>query len=260
MPPKIRRRRGELLTQVKVCSRQGRTLAAKTTEDVVLRLALIVCIVAADRIAAWLTGGEGWIAGVSGGGAVLAFGFAHCDTLDGPVVRLARRALETRNVKLVLPWVRAENEREIREAFLHAIGVRGLGDQARSLADRHFLETLVRVHRAGEGAPYTGLKPAGQDLGPAVPAADKALEDGSIEKVVKLLTDAVRAGVHAHFHRARERTAFDPDDVPAGRRYVEANVPYVHYVEKLWAAATGAAHEAHAAHTAAAEPQPHHLH
>ena len=213
-----------------------------------MRLALMAGIVAADRIAAWLTGGDGWLAALAGGGTLLAFGIGHCDTLDGPLVRRARRALETRNVNLVLPWVREDAEREIRDAFSHAVEVRGLGEEARSLADRHFIETLVRVHRAGEGAPYTGLKPAGQDLGPAVPAADKALDDGSVEKVVKLLTDAVRTGVHAHFHGAWERKAFDADDVAAGRRYVEAYVPYVHYVEKLWEAATRAAHEPHEPH------------
>jgi hypothetical protein len=225
-----------------------------------IRLALILALVAAERIAAWLSGGEGWLSALSGGGALLAFGIGHCDTLDGPVVRLARRALETRNVNLVLPWVREDDEREIREAFSHAVEVRGLGEEARSLADRHFLETLVRVHRAGEGAPYTGLKPAGQDLGPAVPAADQALEDGSIEQVVKLLTEAVRAGVHEHFHRAWASKRFDPNDVSAGRRYVEAYVPYVHYVERLWEAASGAAHGHHAGHAAAKQPRAEHVH
>src|SRR5262245_29993648 len=63
-----------------------------------------------------------------GGGALLLLGaFGHCDTLDGPVIGLARRALETGNVNLVLPWVRAEDEPEIRRAFEHALAVRKLG-------------------------------------------------------------------------------------------------------------------------------------
>ena len=192
-----------------------------------------------------------------GAGLLLLAAFGHCDTLDGPVIGLARKALETGNVNLVLPWVRAEDEPEIRHAFEHARAVRKLGTEARQLADQHFFETLVRIHRASEGAPYTGLKPAGLDLGPAVPAADKALEDGSIEKVVKLITDAVREGVYRHFHAAYHRRKFDANDVAAGRDYVAAYVPYVHYVEGLWDAATGArghhaveggAHAAHAGH------------
>jgi hypothetical protein len=171
--------------------------------------------------------------------------------MDGPVVTLARRALDTGNVNLVLPWVRAQDEAQIREAFAHALAVRQLGGEARALADLHFFETLVRVHRAGEGAPYTGLKPAGRDLGPAVPAADRALEDGSIDKVLKVLNDAMRSGLHEHYHRAASRKDFAPDDVKAGREYVEAYVPYIHYVEKLWDTASASAHGHYA------EPQAH---
>lgn len=185
-------------------------------------------------------------------GMLLLWGIGHCDTLDGPLVTLAEKALEEKNVNLVLPWVRAEDDPEIRHAFEHAQVVRDLGPEARSLADRHFLETLVRIHRAGEGAPFSGLKPAGLDLGPAVPAADHALKAGSADAVVKLLVDAVSAGVRARFQAAAERQHFDPNDVAAGRRYVEAYVPYVHYVERLWEVAAGAAyghpaeHETHA--------------
>ena len=162
---------------------------------------------------------------------------------------VARKSLETGNVNLVLPWVQAEDEGEIRKVFDQARSVRQLGAEARELADTHFFETLVRIHRAGEGAPFGGLQPTGRDLGPAVPAADKALENGSIERVEKLLTDAIREGVHKHFDAALSRRKFDPDDVVAGREYVEAYVPYVHYVGRLWQAAQGAGH-AHDQHHA----------
>lgn len=210
--------------------------------------AVVGGLIAADRAAAWLTGGEGWLAGLGGGAALFAFGIGHCDGMDGPVVTLARRALETGNVNLALPWVREQDEAEIREAFAHALAVRRLGGEAKTLAERHFFETLVRVHRAGEGAPYTGLKPAGRDLGPAIPAADRALEDGSIDKVLKILNDAVRKGLHEHFHRAMEHRGFAPNDIRAGRQYVEAYVPYIHYVERLWQDASGAPHGHHAEH------------
>ena len=176
---------------------------------------------------------------------------AHCDTLDGPVVSLARQALDSGNVNLVLPWVPQESESEIREAFRHARSVRTLAGEAKDLADTYFFETLVRVHRASEGAPYTGLKPAGTDVGPAVPAADKALQTGSADAVETLLTDAIHAGLRAHFQEAASRKDFRPDDVAAGRRYVQAYVPYVHYVEGLWEAATKPARGHYP------EPEPH---
>lgn len=183
--------------------------------------------------------------GIGDTGLLLVWAVGHCDGLDGPVVQLARKALETGNINHVLPWVQESDETEIRRAFDHTVAVRKLGPEAQALADRHFFETLVRIHRAGEGAPFTGLKPAGRDLGPAIPAADKALEDGSIEKVVKLLSDAIREGLHRHFHDASSRRGFALDDVKAGRESVEAYVPYIHYVERLWKDATTAAHGHH---------------
>lgn len=209
---------------------------------------VVLALFLADRLVAGLTGGEGWIPSLGGGAMVLAWGMGHCDTLDGPVVKLAQRALESGDVNLVLPWVPEKDEATIRDTFSHALAVRKLGGEAAALADRHFLETLVRVHRAAEGAAFTGLKPAGQDLGPAVPAADRALQTGSADDVVKLLTDAVRKGVQRHFQHAMQRRDFDADDVKAGRAYVHAYVPYVHYVERLWQAASGEAHGHHPAH------------
>ena len=86
---------------------------------------------------------------------------AHCDALDGPVISEARVALEKDDVTPILKWVMPEYENEVRQAFAKTLQVRALGAQAQELADLYFFETLVRVHRAGEGAPYTGIKPAG---------------------------------------------------------------------------------------------------
>lgn len=159
---------------------------------------------------------------------------AHCDTLDGPVVNLARQALAKGDVKIILPWVSAEKEGEIRKAFDLTMAVRGKGEKERELADMYFFETLVRIHRAGEGAPYTGLMPAGLDLGPAIPAADKALESGDPQPLLKLINEKVHEGIHKYFTEARERKAHSGDSVEAGRAYVQAYVPYLHFVERIY--------------------------
>lgn len=169
--------------------------------------------------------------------------FAHCDTLDGPVVAAARQALDQSNPNLVLIWVSKDNENEIRAAFDKALSVRKLNPTAKGMADTYFFETLVRVHRAGEGAPYTGLKPAGSDLGPAVPAADKAIVTGDVAPVTRLLTDTLQAGLKEHFAKVQARKNYDKNDVAAGREYVEAYVSYVHYVEGLYDAAKSEAHD-----------------
>jgi len=163
---------------------------------------------------------------------------AHCDTLDGPVVSLAKQALEKGDVKIVLPWVAAEKEKEIREAFDLAAAVRGKGAKEKEVADRYFFETLVRIHREGEGAPYTGLKPAGLDLGPAIPAADKALETGDPGSLVKLINEKVHAGIHKYYTEARAKRGHAGHSVEAGRAYVQAYVPYLHFVERLYNDAT----------------------
>ena len=167
-------------------------------------------------------------------GLTPARALAHCDGLDGPVVKAAQRALETRNPALVLIWVQDKDEREIRTAFEHTLAVRELGPQARELADRFFFETLVRVHRAGEGAPFTGLKPAGRDLGPAVPAADEAVRTGSVEPLQQLLTDAVQQRLREEFGRVMAAKTFKSDDLVAGRAYINAYVEFIHFVERLY--------------------------
>lgn len=158
---------------------------------------------------------------------------AHCDGEDGPVVKAAQQALATGNANLALIWVRQRDEPEILAAFKQALAVRRLGPESRRLADRYFFETLVRVHRLGEGAPYAGLMPAGRDLGPAIPAADRAIERGSVAPVEELLTATMRQGLHEAYGRLAARRNYDPDDVAAGREYVEAYVAFIHYVERL---------------------------
>lgn len=178
--------------------------------------------------------------------------FAHCDGLDGPVIKSARQALDSGNVNRVLIWVQHTDEAQIKDAFRKAIEVRKLNPSARELADNYFFETLVRVHRAGEGAPYTGLKPAGRDLGPAVAAGDKALETGSIAPLAQLLTQAVHQSVEGQFKDVVAKQNFKADDVAAGQAYVKAYVEYIHSVERIYAAAASPAHVHAPEHTAAA--------
>ena len=159
---------------------------------------------------------------------------AHCDTMDGPVVVAAKAALDKGDVTPVLMWVKKDNEGEIRAAFAKTLVVRAKGPEARELADRYFFETLVRVHRGGEGAPYAGLEPAGTDPGPAVAGADKALDSGSVESLVRLVTEKSSSGISERFHHAMETRKHSGESVEAGRKYVEAYVEFVHYAERLF--------------------------
>ena len=178
------------------------------------------------------------IAGLSLAAAVAWIGpaLAHCDTLDGPVVSAARRALDSGNINLVLVWVQTKDEAEVRNAFQKARNVRKGGGEAKELADTYFFETLVRVHRAGEGAGYTGLKPAGK-VEPPVAAADKAIETGKLQPLGKLVSERMEKGLHRHFEQVMAKRKYSADDVEAGRAYASAYVEFVHYAERLYEAA-----------------------
>lgn len=163
----------------------------------------------------------------------------HCDTMDGPVVVDAKAALANADVRGVLKWVTPEHEDEIRAAFDKTLAVRVKGPDARALADMYFFETLVRIHRAGEGAPYTGLKPVGTDPGPAISAADRALATGDVDALAKRIGEQAETGVRERFARAIQTKPYADKDTKAGREFVAAYVEFVHYVERLHQAVTG---------------------
>ena len=175
--------------------------------------------------------------------------YAHCDTYDGPVVKAGEKALQNASLEPALIWVQPEAEAELRAAFAQALEVRKLGKDARALADRFFLETLVRLHRAGEGEAFTGIQPKGTDIGPVVPAADAAIKSGSSRGVTKMITDAATKGVHHRFERVLATRKFKPNDIAAGRKFVDAYVDFTHYVERVYNDAAGSAH-GHAAEAA----------
>ena len=157
---------------------------------------------------------------------------AHCDTMGGPVIADAKIALETRDLTPVLKWVKPEHEGEIRAAFTLTLKARAQGPEAHELADRFFFETLVRVHREGEGAPYTGLKPV-EAVEPITVESDKALESGNLDTVMKTLQENTAKGVRRRFARALEARKHANESVAAGREYVEAYIEFTHYVESL---------------------------
>jgi hypothetical protein len=169
---------------------------------------------------------------------------AHCDSLDGPVVRDAMAALQSGDSTIVRKWVAADQEPELVEVFAHALAVRKLGVQARGVADRLFFETLVRLHRASEGEAFTGLKPAGS-VDPGLQMADEALAAGSPRELVDDLVAAVREAVEARFAAVREAERHSDDSVAAGRAYVSSYVEYAHLVEQLHELATHGAASPH---------------
>jgi hypothetical protein len=168
----------------------------------------------------------------------------HCDSLDGPVVTAARHALEARDVDLVLPFVPAEGEDEVRTMFARVLPLRDVGPSARELADLLFFETVVRIHRAGEGEPYDGLKPAGLSVGPVIPRAERAVESGSSEQLADFLADALRWELATRLEGVRLLAAHRDRSVEDARRYVDAMLGFEVYSHHLYEALRAPAHHA----------------
>ncbi|NUM53440.1 MAG: hypothetical protein HUU46_07340 [Candidatus Hydrogenedentes bacterium] len=197
---------------------------------------------------------------LTGLGIVLPSGaWAHCDTLSGPVVTDAQKAIETQDLDPVLKWIRPDDEAEIRSLFGKTLQARQKGKDAQELVDMHFFETLVRVHRAGEGAPYTGLKPADTPVEPGIEAAEKALESESSGALVEALQAKLESNIHERLERTVEAKKHKDESVAAGRKYVEAYVDYIHYVERLYVVMSGTSAHGHEAeaneHVEAAAPE-----
>lgn len=169
---------------------------------------------------------------------------AHCDAVDGPVATAAVRALDTENVNLILPFAPAQAEPQLSAVFEQALNVRKQGPDAKALADRYFMETAVRLHRAGEGAHYTGLKPAGTDFGPAIPAAEKALETGKPDALTAFMAEEVSHGIAERYRNAMAHSAVTKEptsqaDVAKARDRVSAELAFIGYIEGIYLTAKG---------------------
>jgi Family of unknown function (DUF6448) len=163
--------------------------------------------------------------------------------MDGPIVLAARRALVAEDVDVILPYVYKAGEDEVRRAFELAVKARTQGGAARDVADLYFFETAVRVHRAGEGAPYTGLKPGGLDVGPVIRLAEAAIEAGSADRLATYLAEAVRQETTERFDQMMAAKASADAGVEAARAYVAAMLGLQIWAHKLHGAIHAAIHE-----------------
>jgi hypothetical protein len=116
-------------------------------------------------------------------------------------------------------------------SFHRAATARSGGPGTARDAEQHFLETLVRIHRAGEGAGFDGIKPTGTQLPPQVVAADAALDAGSIAPLRGLIPPEHWAELEHRFANTLAKKRYDVDDLPAARDYIAAYVSFFKYAE-----------------------------
>ncbi|MPM25285.1 hypothetical protein SDC9_71775 [bioreactor metagenome] len=158
--------------------------------------------------------------------------FAHCDSYDGPVIKDAIKALETNNVKLVFKWITPEQEAEITGLFDKVQGLKNGDREIYSIVEKHFFETLVRLHRETEGAPYTGLKPAGTTK-QIIVMSDKAIENDDIDKLLAQLNNHIGSVIREKYNKVAALDKVKDNSAEEGRAYVKAYVDYTHSLEAL---------------------------
>lgn len=157
---------------------------------------------------------------------------AHCDSYDGPVIQDALKALEQNDVSLVMKWIDAQHEAEISSLFTKTVNLRGQDQEVYQIVEKHFLETLVRLHREGEGAPFTGLKPAGSATH-LVQMADASIAQNDIEGLLVKLTNHLKNDLGDKYHKVMELHKVKDDSAEQGRAYVAAYVEYTHTLEGI---------------------------
>ena len=157
--------------------------------------------------------------------------FAHCDTMNGPLIKDARLAIAQNNINYTLKWVSSKNEAEIKDAFKLMMKVRETGPEGKELAEKYFFETLVRIHRTGEGMPYTGIKPSGTPIDEKIMAADKSIESGNLSPLKDIISKEKLAELTIRFNKVMSLKNFDVNNVEAGRKYIEAYVLFFKFAE-----------------------------
>jgi len=158
---------------------------------------------------------------------------AHCDTMNGPVIIDAKNALKNNNVTIVLKWIKKEHETEIVTLFKKTVALRNVSPEAKEIADRLFFETLVRIHRAGEGASFTGVKEA--EVEHNIQEADHTIETGKVDELIESISHRIHKQIGQKFKRVMEAKKTMNQSVEQGREYVEAYVQYVHFIEAMGA-------------------------
>ncbi len=158
--------------------------------------------------------------------------FAHCDSYDGPVIKDAIKALEKENVNFVKKWIEPQQEAEIIKLFNKTVSLKNKDAEIYSIVEKHFFETLVRYHRETEGAPYTGLKPAGSTE-PIIQMADTSIANSNVITLLNNLGNHIQKVITEKYEKVANLSKVKDRSVAEGRAYVAAYVDYTHTLEAL---------------------------
>ncbi|MFE1246801.1 DUF6448 family protein [Streptomyces sp. NPDC058735] len=89
---------------------------------------------------------------------------------------------------------------------------------------------------------HCGLKPAGPDVGPVIPAAGRAFDAGSAQELVDVLYGVVREQAGQRYSRAMGLREHAGEGTAAARAYVEASLGLQVWAHRLYRQALAAPH------------------
>jgi hypothetical protein len=101
-----------------------------------------------------------------------------------------------------------------------------------------------------QGAAYTGLKPAGADFGPVIPAAEHAVATGDLAKLRTVLAEEIERALGERLANVRElqKAPLEPKTVaelPHARERISAELAFVTFAESVRQAILGKGAEHH---------------
>lgn len=166
-------------------------------------------------------------------GLVITESYAHCDRKNGPVAKAAKEALKTGEFSKVVIWVGEDQEEELKKKFQQSRSVYQKEGASKALAKEYFMETAVRLHRATEGMPFTGLKPA-KPAAKDIQIAEKALRTGDLDPVMDMFSSKLEDKAQKWFQKALEAKKHKDKSIEAGREWTDKYVKYIVYLHKLY--------------------------
>ncbi|MFZ2283989.1 MAG: DUF6448 family protein [Lutibacter sp.] len=155
--------------------------------------------------------------------------FAHCDSYDGPVIKDAVKALKTNDVNLVFKWLKKDQEQEITALFNKTYSLKNGDKEVYEIVEKHFFETLVRLHRETEGEPYTGLKPAGTTK-QIIQMTDEAIKEGNVNGFLLKFNKHFEKVVREKYDKVLQLSKVKDNSTEEGRAFVAAYVNYTHTI------------------------------
>jgi hypothetical protein len=152
---------------------------------------------------------------------------------SGLLMRAARRALETGNADHILIWVPAGSENTLKNLHEKACCEHTIRTGRKNPAADWYYRKACCFHASWCG-PHdldsAAKTPEGKKI---ISLVEQACESGSLAEITMVMPATAREKLQQQFDDLRQKQTFSPEDICAGRRYVEALSGFTALVKEL---------------------------